>query len=361
MHLPFDSPGQADDARQRREYRHYLAQRMGPMIHALMLVAVLAYLLATIVSQLLRGSPVPLWLRAAPALPLLLVALATGRVREPRWLSALTLLGVLLLEAGINLGNVGRPQGEAWIPPGLLLPVATSVLWMSRWDFLLAMALCALGPLPTLLLGSAGGPLLVQYAVYMTIAVAVATVLRAFMARTLFEQFRLERRLREQASIDGLTGLLQRNRFLELAHATLSELHRLGRPACMLFLDTDHFKQLNDQHGHAAGDAALIELAATMRAQTRPSDLIGRIGGEEFAVLLPGSGLEQACQRAEQLRQATHRIRRPDGPLTISVGIAGCSPDCRDGIDALLARADQAMRQAKHEGRDRVVCSPGDC
>jgi diguanylate cyclase (GGDEF)-like protein len=129
----------------------------------------------------------------------------------------------------------------------------------------------------------------------------------------------------------------------------------------MLFLDADHFKQLNDQYGHAAGDAALVALAATMRRQMRQGDLIGRIGGEEFAVLLPGNNLEQARQRAEQLRQSIHQIQRPDGPLTTSIGIAECSPRCRDGIEALLVRADQAMRQAKSAGRDRVMCNPDAC
>jgi diguanylate cyclase (GGDEF)-like protein len=282
-------------------------------------------------------------------------------VRQPRLLSALALLCVLLLEIGINLGSVGHPPGPSWIPPGLLLPVATSALWMARWDFLVAMTLCALGPLPMLLLGPSDSQLLVQYLVYMAIAIALAAVLRAFMARTLFEQFRLEQQLREQASIDGLTGLLQRNRFLELARSAMAELHGQQRAACMLFLDADHFKQLNDQHGHAAGDAALVALAATMRRQMRQGDLIGRIGGEEFAMLLPGNNLEQARQRAEQLRQSIHKIQRPDGPLTTSIGIAECSPRCCDDIDALLARADQAMRQAKNAGRDRVVCNLDAC
>jgi len=195
----------------------------------------------------------------------------------------------------------------------------------------------------------------------MTIAIALSTVLRAFMARTLFEQFRLERQLREQANTDGLTGLLLRNRFLELARSALAGLHRQQQPACMLFLDADHFKQLNDQYGHAAGDAALVALAATMRRQMRQGDLIGRIGGEEFAMLLPGNNLEQARQRAEQLRQSIHQIQRPDGPLTTSIGITECPPRCSDDIEALLARADQAMRQAKNAGRDRVACHPDAC
>lgn len=356
MHDSSDSHRRTDDVAQRREYRRYLAHRMGPMIHALMLVALVAYVVAVGASLLVRSSPVPLWLRLAPAVPLLLLALATRHVRQPQLLSMLTLLCVLLIEIGINISSIGHPAGQPWIPPGLLLPVATSVLWMGRWDFIAAMALCALGPLPILLIGPTEAPQLMQYAVYMAIAVSLAAVLRAFMARTLFEQFRLERQLREQANTDGLTGLLQRNRFLELARLALENIHHQQQPACVMYLDADHFKPLNDDYGHAAGDAALVALAAAMRRQLRQNDLIGRIGGEEFAVLLPGLDLHQAGLRAEKLRLAMHAIPRPDGRLTVSIGIAECS-DTQRTIENLLARADHAMRQAKAAGRDRVMAA----
>lgn len=343
----------ADASDQRHEYIRYLAQRMGPMIHALMLVAVAAYLTATAAGVLFHTSSLPLSLRLAPILPLLLVAATTRRVQHPRLLSLLSLLCILLLEIGINLNGVGLVRGEPLILPGLLLPVASSVIWLETWDFAAAMTLCALGPLP-MLLSRTSGVQVVQYLIYMVIAIALSTVLRAFMTRTLFEQYRLELRLREQVNTDGLTGLLLRNRFLELARLALCDICRQQKPVCMLFLDADHFKQLNDDHGHAAGDAALIALAATLREQMRQTDLVGRIGGEEFALLLPGLNRQQASQRAEQLRLAVHAIRRPDGMMTVSIGVAECS-HADEMIEALLARADKAMRQAKRDGRDRIV------
>ncbi|MFC5524264.1 diguanylate cyclase [Rhodanobacter ginsengisoli] len=343
------------DPDQRREYAHYLARQMGPMIHALMLVATLAYGVAVVASTFVRQSPLPVLLRLAPLLPLLLVTTAARRARRPNLLSLLALSCVLLLEIGINLNSVGRLPGQPWVIPGLLLPVASSVIWLGRWDFVVAMALCGLGPMPMLLMG-ADGVKVFQYIVYMAIAISLSAVLRAFMADTLYEQFRLERQLREQANTDGLTGLLLRNRFLELARLALSDLRDQHRPVCMLYLDADHFKQLNDDYGHAAGDAALIALATTLRAQTRQDDLIGRIGGEEFAMLLPGLDLSQAATRAEHLRLAVHAISRPDRPLTVSIGIAESAHD-QESIESLLARADLAMRQAKIGGRDRVVSS----
>ncbi len=355
MHPLLQIRQHADDPDQRREYAHYLAHQMGPMIHALMLVATLAYGLAVVASTFVRQSPLPLWLRLAPLLPLLLVAIAARRVRRPNLLSLLALSCVLLLEIGINLNSIGRMPGQPWVIPGLLLPVASSVIWLGRWDFVVAMALCGLGPMPMLLMG-ADGVKVFQYIVYMAIAISLSAVLRAFMAHTLYEQFRLERQLREQANTDGLTGLLLRNRFLELARLALSDLRRQQKPVCMLYLDADHFKQINDDYGHAAGDAVLISLATTLRGQTRENDLIGRIGGEEFAMLLPGLDLAQAAARAEYLRLAVHAITRPDRTLTISIGIAESSHD-QESIESLLARADLAMRQAKIGGRDRVVSS----
>ena len=354
MPTPFAKQQRADDPSHRREYMHYLAQRMGPATHALTLLAVFAYLLAAGGRALVSPSPVPLPVRLAPVVPLFLLALLSRREKRPVQLSLLALSCVLILEVGINLNGIGQVPGQRLVLPGLLLPVASSVIWIGRWDFVAAMALCALGPLPMLVLGAVNGIPIFQYAVYMTIAISVATVLRAFITRTLFEQFRLEKQLRVQANTDGLTGLLQRNRFLELARYALNDIYLQQCPAAMLYLDADHFKQLNDDFGHAAGDEVLIKLAEGLRAQMRETDLIGRVGGEEFAVLLPGLNLAQAHSRAEQLRQAMRMVPRPDRPLTISIGIAPCNRP-GEGVESLMSRADKAMRQAKIDGRNRVV------
>ncbi|TAL90615.1 MAG: GGDEF domain-containing protein [Rhodanobacter sp.] len=354
MQLPSANWQLIDGAAFRRDYANYLAQRMGPMIHALMVVALCAYLLGVVARGFVGAPPAQLVWQLIPALPLLLVILATRQCREPLPLRILALLCVMLLEIGINLTGIGSLPGAPEPLPGLLLPVASSVIWFGRWDFLVAMALCALGPLP-LLLHIGNGSQTLQFALYMTIAVSLATVLRTFMARTLLEQFKLEQRLRERAETDGLTGLLLRNRFLDLGRIALRESHRQQRPASVLFLDADHFKRINDEYGHAAGDVALVALAARLHTQGRKGDLIGRIGGEEFAMLLPDVDRDQALIRAEHLRLAVRASHHPGGHLSASIGIATCAPGCYDSIETLLARADQAMRQAKRDGRDRVV------
>ncbi|WEN15804.1 GGDEF domain-containing protein [Rhodanobacter sp. AS-Z3] len=354
MHHLFDHRQHIDEPSSRRDYQRYLARRLGPMIHGLMLVATLVYLVAVVASSFLQQPPLPWWLRATPLIPLWLVARSTRRLCAPESLGMLTLLFVALLEFGINLNNAGYLHRQTMILPGLLLPVVSSVIWLRRQDFITGMLVCALGPLPMLLVGNSDRVQIIQYLVYMAIAITLAAVLRTFMSRTLYEQFRLERRLREQASTDGLTGLLLRNRFLQLSRLALSDIRHRQLPACVLYLDVDHFKTLNDDFGHDAGDAVLVSLADTLRVQTRPGDLIGRIGGEEFAMLLPGLNLAQASQRAEQVRLAVHAIARPDGQLGVSIGLVECGPDA-EAIELLLIRADLAMRQAKSAGRDRVV------
>ena len=337
------------------DYTQYVAQHMRPVLHALMLVAVLGYVAGTITSALAADTPLPLWLRLAPVLPLLLVAAATARQTSPLVLSLLALACATLLEIGISLNGIGREHALAWVLPGyLLVPVASAIVWPTRWSFLAGMGLSGIAPIPLLCLGNIDGRQALPSLVYMAIAIAVSSVLRAFTGRMLLAQFQMERQLREQAGTDDLTGLLLRNRFVELASEALERARRDNRPASMLFLDVDHFKQINDAHGHADGDRVLMALADQLRRHMRSNDLIGRLGGEEFAMLLPGVDLARATERAERLRVAVHRIQRPDGPLTVSIGVVECLQINCD-IDSLLARSDQAMRQAKKQGRDQTV------
>lgn len=354
MHKPLPKSQRALDPGDRREYTQYLAQRMAPAIQAITLLAVLAYVVASCGRALVGASPVPLALRLLPVIPLAVLALATRREKRAVPLSLLALGCVMVLEVGINLNGIGQTPGQRLVLPGLLLPVASSVIWIARWDFIAAMVLCAFGPLPMLAIGAVNRVPLFQYAVYMMIALSVATVLRAFMTRTLFEQFRLEKQLREQAHTDGLTGLLRRNRFLELARFTLSDIYQRRLPAAVFYLDVDHFKLINDDYGHAAGDEVLVKLAQALRTQMREADLIGRVGGEEFVALLPGVSLQHAQARAEQLREAMRFVHHPDRVLTISIGIAQCDRP-GEAIESLISRADMAMRQAKLNGRNQVV------
>jgi diguanylate cyclase (GGDEF)-like protein len=161
------------------------------------------------------------------------------------------------------------------------------------------------------------------------------------------------------ATTDFLTGLPNRREFMGRLQEEEGRLQRdIGACAAVLLLDIDHFKRINDEYGHAAGDAVLRQLADLMRDGQRKIDMLGRIGGEEFAVLLPGTDLDAAAVFAERLRlrveQAT--LQLDEGVtlgITVSIGIAAMGGKTAGGDPALI-RADQALYCAKRGGRNRV-------
>ena len=169
----------------------------------------------------------------------------------------------------------------------------------------------------------------------------------------------LQTRLQEQVIRDPLTGLYNRRYLDETLPRELSRAKREGYPLAMVMLDLDHFKQVNDTYGHAAGDEVLKALSSVLRQGARESDIICRYGGEEFLIALPRMSLEQAQQRVEawRLEFSQTDIRHGDlsFSITLSAGIAGF-PDHGADVDTLLSRADEALYRAKDEGRNRVAC-----
>ena len=184
------------------------------------------------------------------------------------------------------------------------------------------------------------------------IAIAALIISTVILTGALVESDRAHRR---RSTLDPLTGLFNRNALEQ----RLSELDGQpcdpfdGQSHAFLLCDLDHFKRVNDQFGHAAGDAVLQDVAYTMRAALRAGDSIYRVGGEEILVMLPGAGHEDALEIAERLRIAV-RDRRPVGvAVSLSIGVAVAEPGLVD-TDDLLARADAALYAAKAKGRDLV-------
>lgn len=163
------------------------------------------------------------------------------------------------------------------------------------------------------------------------------------------------------ATTDFLTGLVNRRAFFEQADAARLLALRLHKPISLLMLDIDHFKQLNDRYGHAAGDDALVAFASTARAILREHDIMGRLGGEEFALALPGTDMAGALLAGERLRRAVSEAPVLLGcgaqhRLTVSVGVVVVEPN--ETLTAALARADHGLYAAKSGGRDRVETGP---
>jgi diguanylate cyclase (GGDEF)-like protein/PAS domain S-box-containing protein len=169
----------------------------------------------------------------------------------------------------------------------------------------------------------------------------------------------LRETLRQQSVRDPLTTLFNRRYLEETLEREIKRAARAEAALAVIMLDIDHFKAFNDTFGHDAGDAVLREFGRYLRAQFRGADIACRYGGEEFVLILPEAGLEQAAERAEQLRQGAKHLQVPNrgqplGAISISLGVAAF-PEHGDTGEALLLAADAALLQAKREQRDRVV------
>jgi diguanylate cyclase (GGDEF)-like protein len=165
-----------------------------------------------------------------------------------------------------------------------------------------------------------------------------------------------DRKMALLATTDSLTGLLNRRAFFERTESARLLATRLRSPIALMMIDIDHFKRLNDRFGHATGDEALCVFADTVRLALRDHDIMGRLGGEEFALVLPGTDLEGAQHAAERLRSAVSAAVLPTSgnqySMTVSIGVVVVDP--QEHINSALARADHALYAAKGAGRDRV-------
>jgi diguanylate cyclase (GGDEF)-like protein len=159
------------------------------------------------------------------------------------------------------------------------------------------------------------------------------------------------------ARTDSLTGIGNRAAFLASAERIMDRCRRDAAPVSVIMFDLDRFKTINDRHGHATGDAVLRKFCEIAAASLRPNDLLGRLGGEEFAAMLPGSSVEAAYARAERIRAAFAENCRfvRDQPVnaTVSGGVSA-STNADETLDALLESSDAALYSAKTEGRNRI-------
>jgi diguanylate cyclase (GGDEF)-like protein len=167
-----------------------------------------------------------------------------------------------------------------------------------------------------------------------------------------------DRKMRELATTDSLTGLVNRRAFFERTENARMLSSRLRKPVALMMLDIDNFKRLNDRFGHASGDEALCMFARTALGTLREHDIMGRLGGEEFALVMPGTTLSGALHAAERLRHEVAQVplcaNGEEYAITVSIGVVMVDPN--EHINAALARADHALYAAKSAGRNRVEC-----
>ncbi|MBA1149436.1 GGDEF domain-containing protein [Ectothiorhodospiraceae bacterium WFHF3C12] len=245
------------------------------------------------------------------------------------------------------------PTVFVWV---LLIPMISHLL-LGRW-LGLAMAGAFLFGAGAIYFGRFGdNPELVNTIGVANVAMSSAVIL-ALSHVAEYTRERSERRLAEQASTDALTGLANRSHLKTVFQRELDRAERQPVPLSLILMDLDHFKRVNDRHGHEAGDAALVHVAALLRQRLRATDVACRQGGEEFAILLVDSDIDAAAGVAEALRASLGarpvRLGAAEIPLTASFGVAQLGADGHD-LDRLLSAADERLFAAKARGRNCVV------
>jgi diguanylate cyclase (GGDEF)-like protein len=197
-----------------------------------------------------------------------------------------------------------------------------------------------------------------DYAAHLAALAEATDDARARLEQEIAERRVLEAKLRELATTDALTGALNRAEILNVGQRELEAAQRFQQRLSVLMLDLDHFKSINDRFGHAGGDQALRHVVALLAGAIRSSDALGRLGGEEFVLILPATPCEAAGQVAERLRLLIAETPAVSGdgtiPMTVSIGLAMASPADRSIEDA-IGRADRALYEAKNGGRNRVA------
>jgi diguanylate cyclase (GGDEF)-like protein len=195
------------------------------------------------------------------------------------------------------------------------------------------------------------------------VPVPIASLCAGYTLKLIVVLEQAMRRLEALAMTDSLTGVHNRRCFMQASALEFERATRHGRPMAIVLIDVDHFKRINDRHGHQSGDQSLIEIAQACQRTLRKTDLLARFGGEEFIVLLPETGQREAVRLAERMRAAvSSEVRLPGsgrpGGVTISLGAVAVSRSTPT-LDILIQAADQALYDAKRAGRDRVHTVPG--
>jgi diguanylate cyclase len=328
------------------------------MIRRIVLLGTLIYLLLGLGELLLLGASggLTLAVRAAVAPLLLLIWWGLGLARGTDAQALLVCLVLLLVSSGQSLILIADPaSAERTLASFVLIVLLSGPLWPSLRHFAWGAAVCLLPPLLALAWIGAGRGVWVSYATFIAAALLTAFVLWRERMRAAAQSAGLRAELERRAVSDALTGVLNRAGWDQSAPAALRLAAIRSVPSSLIYFDLDRFKSVNDEHGHAIGDAVIERAADLIRKHVRQGDLVARLGGEEFVALLPGAGLDAALRVAERIRRECESSTEPVS-RTISAGVAQWHVD--EPRKDLMARADTAMLRAKQYGRNRVeVCA----
>jgi len=305
----------------------------------------------------LLGSPILAWVNVVSVTMYVVAYRALGR--KQNGLAIGLIWAEVIIHAGLGILLIGWESGFHYyllmFIPALFVSMglrAAAVSLIALWSYYVALYLVMWITEP--LQPIAPGALLAVYLFNLSVVFAMFSYLSFFYLTMVTTA---NRKLRRMATTDSLTGLFNRRHMTYLAEKELSRFQRSGHPVAFLVLDIDHFKAINDRHGHETGDRVLVEVAGIIEAQLRTQDLIARWGGEEFLAVLPDTGLESAQASAERVRKAllSHDWLAKTGEpidLTISAGVSEFRRD--DDLNSAISRADRALYRSKEGGRNRV-------
>jgi diguanylate cyclase (GGDEF)-like protein len=328
-------------------------EQQRPLSTVTMAFTVVAFLIFVTARSHVAGMDLPLWPRLLCALAMLLLVAAIPKAPSTFIFGLIGVLYIVVLQIGVMINVEGVEKPLFWmLPAGMVIPICAAPLWLTPRHFILGTIAFYLAGLPFVLSVPFTHDDYVLCAMWVAIGIPTATTFHFGFYWFRLSHFLLEEKLRALAGTDPLTKLLNRRAFLEHAEQMLHETQADGEVVSVIFLDIDRFKSLNDQYGHARGDDALMEVAQVLNDAVPPSGVIGRLGGEEFAVLIKTHGPQRAAELADTLRILVAAILRPDGFLTASFGVAHRRPN--ESAIELLDRADEALLRAKHAGRNRV-------
>ena len=294
------------------------------------------------------------------------------RLGQPWALAGAVVFGAMVLSAlfvalypspsvrlGIRVSGIAVLMGAAvWSLQTVQEPALRGVRYFLQGACGLIAGLAVLRLLLLLMPGASDG---VQSLVQLAGMVTTLSVLAVICGLVLLMTARMNEALLQLTIRDPLTGVFNRRGLDDAMATVLSFAKRVGRPVAVLVCDIDHFKRVNDTHGHGVGDEVLRQFARSLDDAFPQADLVGRLGGEEFAVVLPGADEAAAVREAERVRALVEESVFSAGAaelrLTASIGIA-CSPAAHASWKELIARADAALYEAKSQGRNRCVVAP---
>lgn len=338
-------------AQQREQSRHYVV--------VLFLFAPLLFLIAG-VREILLDNPTA-WRQMPVRLALSLVIAALGQSIRRHWVSPggsawMAIAGVALINMALALSVQTEPARLSLVHVVAMLVAMQTLPLTIRLRDALGMSLGLILPMVALLAWRHAA--LAEW--WTTLAVIALGIMAGLYMRHARLQIavdlhELRRALELRVERDVLTGLYNREGWFMHAGTVFQATRNARRPMSLAYLDLDHFKRVNDEHGHAAGDAALRAVAGVMRRHARRQDVIARLGGEEFVLLMPGAPEAAALEMVKALCDA---VRAMPGvcPLTVSAGL--CQVRTIESLEDAMRRADHALLRAKREGRDRVLRSP---